>query len=196
MPACEDRTLFESTVGAVRPLRGKGRAIPVPPVRARHLSVPDKTLEAMPADGLEFALHHTDEYFEGHVPGLDPVIMARLRAGRYSLEKHLDMHGMNARQACDALHAFIKDAYMHSLRCVVVVTGRGRNSPGGIGILRRLVQSWLCRAPLKRVVLAFCTAGVNNGGAGAVYVLLRRHKKSRGKIVWERVPFDEDFQAF
>jgi len=39
---------------------------------------------------------------------------------------------------------------------------------------------------LKRVVLAFSTAIPKHGGAGAVYVLLRKYKRSRGKILWER----------
>jgi DNA-nicking Smr family endonuclease len=186
-----DKALFESAVGAVHPLRGKGRAVPAPPSHPRRPSFPDNAVQTMPVDDAAFALRHTDEYFEGCVLGLDPAVMARLRGGLYSREKHLDLHGMNARQAVDALYSFIKDAYMRSLRCVMVVTGRGRNSPDGVGVLRGLLQDMLCRAPFKRVVLAFCTAGARDGGAGAVYVLLRRHKKHRGKIVWDRLPPDD-----
>jgi DNA-nicking Smr family endonuclease len=187
----DDKALFESAVGAVRPLRGKGRAVPAPPAHPRRPPPPDNDAQAMPVDDAAFTLRHTDEYFEGCVLGLDPAVMNRLRGGLYSREKHLDLHGMNARQAGDALYAFMKDAYMRSLRCVMVVTGRGRNSPDGIGVLRGLLQDMLCRAPFKRVVLAFCTAGARDGGAGAVYVLLRRQKKHRGKIVWDRLPLDE-----
>jgi DNA-nicking Smr family endonuclease len=186
-----DKSLFESAVGAVRPLRGKGRAVPAQPPRPRRPSLPDTAAPGMPVDEAAFALRHTDEYFEGCVLGLDPAVMARLRGGFYSREKHLDLHGMNARQAGDALYAFIRDAYLRSLRCVMVVTGRGRNSPDGVGVLRGLLQDMLCRAPFKRVVLAFCTAGARDGGAGAVYVLLRRQKKHRGKIRWDRLPPDD-----
>jgi DNA-nicking Smr family endonuclease len=185
----DDKALFESAVGVVRPLRGKGRAVPAPP--PRRSSLPDNAARTMPADDAAFALRHTDEYFEGCVLGLDPAVMTRLRGGFYSREKHLDLHGMNARQAVDALYAFIKDAYMRGLRCIMVVTGRGRNSPDGVGVLRGLLQDMLCRAPFKRVVLAFCTAGARDGGAGAVYVLLRDRKKHRGKIVWDRLPPDD-----
>jgi DNA-nicking Smr family endonuclease len=187
----DDKSLFVSAVGAVSPLRGKGRAVPAPPPGAPRPSLPYNAAPAVPIDDAGFALRHADEYFEGCVLGLDPAVMARLRAGLYSREKHLDLHGMNARQASDALYAFIKDAYMRSLRCVMVVTGRGRNSPDGVGVLRGLLQDMLCRAPFKRVVLAFCTACVRDGGAGAVYVLLRRHKKNKGKIVWDRLPPDD-----
>jgi DNA-nicking Smr family endonuclease len=192
MLAREDNILFESAVGAVRPLRGKGRAVHAPPPPGRP-SLPDNTAKAMPGDDFPFVLRRTDEYFEGRVAGLDPLVAARLRCGGYNRERHLDLHGMNVRQARVALDGFIKDAYMHGMRCVMVVTGRGRNSPGGTGVLRPFLQDLLCRAPYKRVVLAFCAAGAGDGGPGAVYVLLRDHRKNRGKIVWERVPDDDGF---
>ena len=76
------------------------------------------------------------------------------------------------------------------MRTVLVVTGRGKNSPGGLSILRAQVQEWLTKEPFKRVVLAFCTAKTCDGGTGALYVLLRRYKKSRGAILWE-LPFTD-----
>ena len=142
---------------------------------------------------MEFALHHTDEYMEGFVVGVDPWVLARLRNGQFSPESHVDLHGMNASQAYDSLIWFFKNAYQRGMRTVVVVTGRGRNSPDGIGVLRPLLQRWLSREPFKRVVLAFCTAKPGDGGPGAVYVLLRKYKKSRGKIIWEHTPSDDDF---
>jgi len=52
-------------------------------------------------------------------------------------------------------------------------------------VLRERLQAWLTRDPFKRIVLAFCTALPKHGGAGALYVLLRKRKKD-GKINWER----------
>jgi DNA-nicking Smr family endonuclease len=60
-----------------------------------------------------------------------------------------------------------------------------------MGILRQGVQSWLTRDPVKRIVLAFCTAQPRHGGAGALYVLLRKHKKGQGKIFWDKLFFDK-----
>ncbi|MCA1987238.1 MAG: Smr/MutS family protein, partial [Desulfovibrio sp.] len=60
------------------------------------------------------------------------------------------------------------------------------------GIIKDRVQGWLTRDPFKRVVLAFCTALPKHGGAGAIYVLLRKFNKTKGKIVWERTIWDED----
>jgi DNA-nicking Smr family endonuclease len=83
-------------------------------------------------------------------------------------------------------------AYTKGLRTVLLIPGRGRNSPEGFSVLREKVQHWLTRDPFKRVVLAFCTAQPRDGGAGAIYVMLRKLKKSHGKIQWDRTPSDPD----
>ena len=81
-------------------------------------------------------------------------------------------------------------SYTMGKRHLLLVTGRGKNSPDGRGILRDEVQTWLTREPLRRVVLAFVTAQPRDGGAGALYVLLRKFKKSLGKVQWDRLPKD------
>ena len=195
----DDLALFLDAVQGAAPVSGKGRDVPPPAGGGRSAATVTTVSGPDPAKGLrdvlegkvEFALHHTNEYVEGFVLGLDPLVLARLRAGQYSPEKYLDLHGLNAQQAYGALIWFIRDAYQKGLRTVVVVTGRGKNSPDGIGVLRLMLQQWLNRDPLKRVVLAFCTARAHDGGPGAVYVLLRKYKKNRGKIVWERTPSDD-----
>lgn len=113
---------------------------------------------------IEFALAATDEYIEGHVLGLDLITVGKLQAGRYSPEAHLDLHGLNAVQAFQTLVGFIKGAYLKGQRTLLVVPGRGRNSPHGMPILRTKVQEWLTQEPFRRVVLAFCTARPADGG--------------------------------
>ncbi len=141
---------------------------------------------------IEFQLEYSEEFIQGHVSGFDPVVLGRLRSGQYSPEGHLDLHGMVAQEAYDALVSFMRGAYAKGLRTVLLIPGRGRNSPEGFGVLREKLQNWLTHDPFKRVVLAFCTAQARDGGAGAVYVMLRKFKKSRGKIHWERTPSDPD----
>jgi DNA-nicking Smr family endonuclease len=41
-------------------------------------------------------------------------------------------------------------------------------------VLKERMSSWLKRGSLKRLVLAFATAQPCDGGAGAMYVLLRK----------------------
>ena len=99
---------------------------------------------------------------------------------------------MIATEAYAALTTFIKMSYNKGKRTVLLIPGRGKNSPEGYSVLRDSLERWLTRNPFKRVVLAFCTAQPKDGGAGALYVLLRKYKKSRGKIQWDRTPSDPD----
>lgn len=153
---------------------------------------PAKALQDLLDGTIEFQLEFTEEYIQGHVEGLDPLTMGKLREGQYSPEGHLDMHGMIALEAYESLVEFMRTAYNKGKRTVLLIPGRGKNSPEGFSVLREKVQMWLTHDPFKRVVLAFCTAQPKDGGAGAIYVLLRKHKKSRGKIYWERTPSDHD----
>ena len=141
---------------------------------------------------VEFSLEFTDEYLQGHIVGLDAQIINKMKAGEFSSEAHIDLHGLNAMQAWEALVGFFRSAYHKGARCVLVVPGRGLNSPGGAGVLRERLQTWFTQAPFKYVILAFCTALPKHGGAGALYVLLRKQKKTRGKIRWDILPADAD----
>lgn len=143
---------------------------------------------------VDFELELTDEYMHGFVRGLDSKIFQQLKAGRLSPEGHLDLHGQNADQALDSLLFFMRESYLAGRRMVLVITGRGKNSPKGLSILRQEVQTWLTREPLRRITLAFCTAQPRDGGAGALYVLLRKMKKSQGKVAWDKQMNWEDLE--
>lgn len=187
----DDAQAFLKAMVMVEPLVGKGRDVApeITPSTALHVS--ENALQDFMDGKLEFALALTGEYLEGHVVGLDDITMNKLRAGQFSPEAHLDLHGLNAMQAYQALVGFFRSAWYKGLRTVLVVPGRGKNSPDGIGILREKLQSWLTQDPFKRVVLAFCTARPADGGPGSVYILLRKYRK-KGKIYWERMPADPD----
>ena len=189
-----DNDLFADAMNGVRTLNGGGRAVAVPPP-ARPLARKEPPADPLRdfMDGkVEFSLEFTDEYLQGHIVGLDAQIINKMKAGEYSSEAHIDLHGLNAMQAWEALVGFFRSAYHKGARCVLVVPGRGLNSPGGAGVLRERLQTWFTQAPFKYVILAFCTALPKHGGAGALYVLLRKQKKSRGKIHWDILPADAD----
>ena len=189
----EEDINFFAAMQDVTPLSGKGREVAAEaPVSIPPVPTPPNPLQEFIDGKLEFALAFTDEYVEGHVVGLDLMLVGKLQAGQFSPESHLDLHGMNAQQAFDALVGFFRAAYFKGQRTVLVVPGRGLNSPHGIPILREKVQEWFTQEPLKRVILAFCTAKPSDGGAGALYVLLRKFRKGEGKIHWERKPVDPD----
>ena len=131
-----DALAFLRVMGEVRPLQARGREVSPEPQPTTPPPQGELSLQDFMDGKLEFALSFTDEYLEGHVVGLDQMIMNKLRAGGLSPEAHLDLHGLNAVQAFEALRGFMRGCWYKGLRTVLVVPGRGRNSPDGMGVLR------------------------------------------------------------
>ena len=94
----------------------------------------------------------------------------RLRAGYWSIQRQLDLHGLRTDEAREALGEFVRVAHRTGLRCVRVVHGKGLGSPGKTPVLKSRVQRWLVQ---KKEVLAFVQARPAEGGAGALVVLLQ-----------------------
>ena len=183
---------FAKAMQGVKPLAATGRE--VNPAVVPQTAAPEpgnNPLQDLLDGKLEFALSFTEEYCEGYVVGLDQLTVGKLRQGAFSPEASIDLHGLNVQQAFESLRGFFKSSWYRGMRCVIVVPGRGRNSPDGIGILREKLKLWFTQEPFKRVVLAFCTARPHDGGPGSLYVLLRKYKK-KGRVYWDRMPADED----
>ena len=193
--ADDSRDFFSAIKGTV-PLNGKGRDVPVEPEPPLvPVTDPRHPLQDFMEGKVEFSVASTAEYAEGHVVGLDLMIVSQLQSRQFSPEAHIDLHGLNCEQAFQNLVGFFCNAYYKGSRTVLIVTGRGLNSVNGVPVLRSRVQQWLTQDPFKRVVLAFCTAKQEDGGAGAFYVLIRRRKKSYGKIRWDVMPSDPDLYS-
>ena len=123
---------------------------------------------------LPFALSDTDEFIEGCVRGLDPRVLKRLRKGDYSVQANLDLHGMRREEAKPELLAFIHKSRTDGKRCVLVVHGRGLHSKDQVPVLKESMRRWLLSERFAESVLAFATARPHDGGAGALYLLLRK----------------------
>ena len=189
-PADED--LFLGAMADVTPLAKGGREVlPEPTISQPQLPAP-KPFAQLVEEQLEFETEYTREFMCGQIKGLDAKIFRKLKSGQFSLQRHLDLHGLNAEQAKFRVLDFLRQAYMDGQRCLLIIPGRGRNSPLGQGVLRQELSAWLTQAPLKRIVLAFATALPRHGGAGALYVLLRQLRKDQGKIFWENIFTDLD----
>lgn len=121
-----------------------------------------------------FTIQYTDEYMEGVAPGVDLRLAQRLHHGDYTVQAHLDLHGHTVEEAKLVVERFVTSKFSLGQRCLRIVHGRGRNSKDNRPVLKEQVHLWLSHGRLSRLVLAFATAPVTDGGAGAVYVLLRR----------------------
>jgi len=121
-----------------------------------------------------FDISATDEYIEGLGPGIDKRLLKKLRAGDYAVQAHLDLHGLTSEEARVEVEKFLIAARKDGRRTVLIIHGRGHGSKEGIPVLKERLKVWLTRGRIGQGVLAFCTARPTDGGAGAVYVLLRK----------------------
>lgn len=121
-----------------------------------------------------FDISDTVEYVEGVAQGVDRRLLRRLRRGDFALQGHCDLHGLSREEAREAVERFVTRSRAEGKRCVLVIHGRGLNSKDQEPVLKPALVGWLSRGRVGRLVLAFATARPPDGGAGAVYVLLRR----------------------
>jgi DNA-nicking Smr family endonuclease len=179
----DDAILLRQALEGVRPLDSGVERIAAEPPRgfARGVVSEDAEVLAELSDLVSgqgsFELTETEEYVEGARAGLDPRLVTRLRRGEFSVQGHLDLHGMTQIDAKEALTQFILDSVRKGHRTVLVVHGRGLRSPGGQPVLKHATAQWLSHGTIGGYVLAFATARPNDGGAGAVLVLLRRERQ-------------------
>ena len=104
-----------------------------------------------------------------------------LTRGRLQIDARIDLHGRRVADAHQAIHDFLRRVHGEGARVVLIVTGKGGRSgalsgqtDGEVGILRRQAPLWLSDPRLRHVVAAFGEAAQAHGGAGALYVRLRR----------------------
>ena len=107
--------------------------------------------------------------------GVANSVLRDLRRGRWAIQDEIDLHGMNREEARSQLASFFGQSLKYGRRCVRIVHGKGHGSPGREAVLRRLVRGWLVQ---KNEILAFCQAKPQDGGEGAVVVLLRTQRSS------------------
>ncbi len=179
-----DLLYFARAMSDVKPLGGKKREIKkAPDVPARSVLPAKKIAEK----NIRFDVEETTDHISGHLHGLNPKTVRKLKSGQFPIEQTLDMHGLTAVQAYSRLLDMTQNSYRQNKRCLLVIPGKGNNSPLGIGVLKQALPTWLSKEPLCRVVLAFCTALPQHGGLGAVYILLRKYRQQDEKhIVWHK----------
>lgn len=175
----EDDVFLTEMAGA-RPLLDRGARVGGPePLPKPRLAPSDDaevmaTLADLCAGAGHFDISDSDEYIEGRAPGINKRLLKRLRAGDYAVQAHIDLHGRSVEIAREKVAQFLAESRRLARRCVLIVHGRGHHSKDQIPVLKLALKSWLERGGMARAVLAFATARPCDGGAGAVYVLLRR----------------------
>ena len=98
--------------------------------------------------------------------------LRQLKRGVISVERQLDLHGLTREEALEALPRFLGSAAAYGEKAVLVITGKGNNSPVE-PVLQQAVLGWL-RDAGRKLVVEFAPAPREMGGGGAFVVFLRR----------------------
>jgi DNA-nicking Smr family endonuclease len=180
-----DAQTFRAAVRGVTPLTqtpaaAAGLAKPKPRPRLRKNAAPEgeNLDDTMPLVGELAAQEATSmaDAVTGDGPlsfqraGVRIQVMRRLRRGVYPIDDELDLHGLSQMTARSRLADFISRSRGNGCRCVRIIHGKGSRSGARGPVLKTAVNLWLRR---HMDVMAFASARAIDGGAGALYVLLR-----------------------
>jgi len=117
--------------------------------------------------------------------GISRDHLRKLRRGHWVVQAHLDLHGHTAAEARQLTAEFLARCLRDGLRCLRIVHGKGLRSPNREPVLKRKLSGWLAQ---RDEVLACCQAPRNDGGSGAVLVLLRAAKQVPSGGAAKQVP--------
>jgi DNA-nicking Smr family endonuclease len=177
----DDAAAFFKEVKDVAPIRAKQRVAPAPkqpppvPVqsaRDEREALADSLSDAV-ADEIRLEI---GEELSWRRDGIPHDTLRRLRRGEWALQDQLDLHGLTVEDARALLAAFLNGSVKRGLRCIRIVHGKGLRSASGEPVLKRKVAGWLAQ---RDEVLAYVQARAEDGGGGAVMVLLRGTRKGR-----------------
>lgn len=182
-PDLDDAALLEKAFKDVEPL--EGRKVGKRGVLPNQKPKPRKAIlsRKAPTPDLKRPKHKPlPELKHGSAPGVDKRTTHRFKKGRLGVEGRLDLHGHTQAEAYGALSSFLELAQSSGKRCVLIVTGKGgqltQDAESGLdratGVLKDMTPRWLNQMPNRARVLSFTHARPEDGGSGALYVLLKK----------------------
>jgi DNA-nicking Smr family endonuclease len=167
------KDLFKAAVKDARPLTAarifhqtpKPKPIPQQFIRDEQQALVDSLSDYFPSYELE-----SGEELLYLREGQSPAVLSKLRRGHWVVQANLDLHGMISDEARAMVATFLAECKKRGIRCVRIVHGKGLGSRNKEPILKNKVRHWLMQ---KDEVIAYAQARANDGGSGAVIVLLK-----------------------
>ena len=150
-----DREEWEQFLESVSPIQCDKRLQPPPETRPRALES-----------------HHQIALEDVPIHPFEATPLTRKSQRKIKHEASLDLHGMNKKEALDAITRFIMAAHRKNLRCILVITGKGRPAPG---TLKTLFLQTLHLPNMRPMIRQISQAKPTDGGSGAFYVFLKHH---------------------
>ncbi len=180
-----DADTFALYMAGVRPMDDKGKTrIPATASGSERATPPAQSgdpdagarerMRALVAEGIRFESLDDGARLDARRVDVDPRDLRRLRRGQFAIDGRLDLHGMSLDEARAAVEAFVRKRSAEGDKVVSIIHGKGKHSPRQQGVLRGEIGAWLSQGRAARHVLAFATAPDEDGGEGALLVLLAR----------------------
>lgn len=128
-----------------------------------------------PSQGKKSALQ---QHKAASANSLDSHWDRRFKKGTVQPDISIDLHGTGLSGAYQRLDAALEQAVHHQLRVVLLVTGKqrahDRASGEGRGAIASVVRDWLAASRHAAHIAAVRNAHPRHGGAGALYIILKR----------------------
>lgn len=141
-----------------------------PTPRQRQLDE-QRVIEELLEESDESASYESGDELKFLRSGFSPRLLKKLRRGDYAIQDELDLHGLTSTEAKPETHGFINACARDNVRAVRIVHGKGRNSAGRKPVLKNMLVGWLSK---NQHVIAVVSTPANDGGTGAVYVLINK----------------------
>lgn len=174
-----DRELWDEIAKSIRPLPGRRTMIGDEP--------PALSVEEQSSKGAEKRNRPVAAPVRKHrdppappLVSIDRRLKQKISRGSTGIDAKLDLHGHTQAEAKSRLLRFLQNAQAREHALVLVITGKGKrgedswSSEGGV--LKRQVPLWLSLPEFRPLVIGFEEAGVRHGGAGALYLRVRRRR--------------------
>jgi DNA-nicking Smr family endonuclease len=175
-PEVDDEVLFLRAMAEVKRLptaQPPGKSAPKPVPAGRAIAEEERRVFLQAVEKMHLDVTFRDELPEGVTP-LRPAgsnRLRQLRRGALRIDLELDLHGLTREEALASLERFVSGAYNRGQKAVLVITGKGNNSPEE-PVLQGAVAGWL-RDRGKGMVAEFSPAPRQMGGSGAFVVFLK-----------------------
>ena len=170
-----DQEIFSEAMADVKEIKEFRKIPPKIPPKIKPLPVAkDDSIEILRQivhGQAKIRLSDTGEYIEWAGPHIRKDIVQKLHEGNFSVQDHIDLHGMTLLEAEEAFSAFFREAVKKRFFCIKVIHGRGLRSPRK-PVLKEALRKWL-QGTFRKSVLAYATARDCDGGLGATYIILK-----------------------
>ena len=165
--------LFHTAMRGVAPLPATDKVVStgskILPVPRKERYQEQVTTEDVLSDHISMEMEAGDAWSYVR-PGMSHQTLRRLRRGHWGIQDNLDLHGLTRDEARQALSIFLDACVQKKFRCVRVIHGKGLGSRNREPVLKTRIGNWLIQ---RADVLAFCQAKPQDGGGGAILILLK-----------------------